>query len=78
MLSEGLATAGEREWEKRLQDCRLDANVNIIIIIIVSSFQPLSSRLQAKALRATHRVRLHLGVYWERAQGPGLRLMLSW
>lgn len=43
MLSEGLATAGGTcEWE-RLQDCRLDANVNIIIIIIVSSFQPLSS-----------------------------------
>ena len=38
VLSEGLATAGEHEWEKRLQDCRLDANVNIIIIIIVSSF----------------------------------------
>ena len=33
VLSEGLAMAGEHEWEKRLQDCRLDANINIIIII---------------------------------------------
>ena len=37
VLSEGLAMAREHECEKRLQDCRLDANINIIIII-VSSF----------------------------------------
>ena len=53
--------------EKGLQDCRLDANINIIIT--GSSGPPLPSRLQAKALRATHRVRLHLGFTGNRLRG---------
>lgn len=68
--SRGWRRQGNVTGEKGLQDCRLDANINIIIT--VSSGPPLPSRLQAKVIRATHRVKLHLGVYWERAEGPDL------